>query len=83
MRTTILAGALVLVAGAALAGQCPLELGRVDAALKAGTDLGAYALAQVMALQDEGDSGEMLPKTGRHGQSVETLADANAILGID
>ena len=80
MRTTILAGALVLVAGAALAGQCPLELGRVDAALKAGTDLGAYALAQVMALRD---SGEMLPKTGRHGQSVETLADANAILGID
>ena len=80
MGTTILAGALVLVAGAALAGQCPLEFGRVDAALKAGTDLGADALAKVMALRD---SGELLLKTGGHGQSVETLADAKAILGID
>ena len=80
MRTTILAGALAPVAGAALAGQCPLELGRVDAALKAGTELGADTLAQVMALCD---NCEMLPKTGRHGQSVETLADAKAIVGID
>lgn len=55
MRVTIFAAVPVLMAAPALAGQCPLDISRIDATLKA----------------------------GRHGRSVERLAEAKAILGID
>ncbi len=80
MKTRILAAALMLIAAPAVAGQCPLDVKKIDAALAAASSLGADQRNQVKALRDEG---HVLHQQGEHGNSVRTLAKAKAILGIE
>ncbi len=80
MKSAILAAAvLMLFDSPVLAGECPVYIVRIDAALAAGTSLSDSDLAKVKVLRDKGYK---LHRTGRHRQSVETLAQAKAILGI-
>ena len=69
----------VLVAAPALANQCPTDMGKIDEAMKT-AELGEAEHAEVMKLRAEG---EALHNAGDHAKSVETLAKAKAMLGIE
>ncbi len=70
--------ALRFVASPALAGHCPRDVKKVDAAL-ADAQLSAADLAAVQTLRDAGD---MAHKSGNHGESLEALHEAMELLGI-
>ena len=81
MKTIVLAAALaVLLALPASAAQCPADMAAIDAALAGGPDLTAEQLAEVERLRTEG---EVLHEAGDHQGSVDALAEAKAILGIE
>jgi hypothetical protein len=81
MKRLILAAALSLAfATPALASQCPADVAKIDAALAGSPTQSAEQLAEVKTLRDEG---EALHNAGSHAESVETLAKAKAILGIE
>lgn len=63
----------------AYAFQCPADIAAIDAALAGNTGLSDAERAKVQELRDEG---EALHQAGKHGESVETLAQAKEILGI-
>ena len=73
----IIAGALF--AGSALAFHCPQDMAKIDAALAKNPQLAAADMAEVKKLRAEG---ETLHKAGKHQESVDTLAKAMEILGI-
>ncbi len=79
MKHLTLAAAITLLASPLLAGQCPADIAAIDAALAAGTELSEEDLATVQDLRDEGQAQH---DAGDHGASVETLAEAKAMLGI-
>ncbi|UWR47955.1 hypothetical protein [Phaeobacter inhibens] len=79
MKQLTLAAALTLVPSPLLAGQCPADIAAIDAALAAGTELSEVDLVTVQELRDEGQS---LHDAGDHDASVQTLAEAKAMLGI-
>ncbi|MDC0658284.1 hypothetical protein N6L27_09775 [Leisingera sp. SS27] len=79
MKHLTLAAAITLLASPLLAGQCPADIAAIDAALAAGTELSEADLATVQELRDEGQS---LHDSGDHANSVATLAEAKAMLGI-
>ncbi|MBQ4808701.1 hypothetical protein J4717_14585 [Phaeobacter sp. HS012] len=79
MKQLTLAAAITLLAAPLLAGQCLADIAAIDAALAAGTELSEADLATVQELRDEGQS---LHDAGDHDASVETLAEAKAMLGI-
>ena len=68
-----------VLAGPALAGQCPLDMKKIDAALAASPQISAAQMAEVTKLRAEG---EKQHKGSQHGASVKTLAKAKEILGI-
>ena len=70
--------ALSVVASPALAGHCPRDVKKIDAAL-AGAQLSAADLATVMALRD---TGEKEHNKGSHGKSIGALHEAMELLGI-
>jgi hypothetical protein len=70
----------LLFAGSALAFHCPADMKKIDDALAAGPALSAEQLAEVKQLRAEG---ETLHNAGKHQASVDALAKALAILGID
>ena len=76
----LMTAAALVVAGPAFAFQCPSDVAAIDRALSADTALSEEQRAQVMALRDKG---ETLHNEGDHAQSVETLAQAKEILGIN
>ena len=78
MKRHLLAAALVLAAGPAFAFQCPADMAEIDAAL-ASASLSAEDLARVQELRAEG---ERLHAAGEHQASVDTLAEAKALLGL-
>ena len=80
MKRISLSLAFILTAGTAMAFQCPADMGKIDAALAAGTSLSDAELAEVQALRDEGES---LHESGDHAASVETLAKAKEMLGLE
>ncbi|MBM3599463.1 MAG: hypothetical protein FJX35_14690 [Alphaproteobacteria bacterium] len=74
MARILIAGAVVaLLAGPALAGSCPMDMQKVDAALAKNTGLSADKKAQVMKLRAEGEADH---KAGKHADSMKKLADA-------
>lgn len=78
-RPAILAAALAaLVALPAHAFQCPADMSKIDAAL-ASASLSDADKARVMELRA---SGEALHASGDHQASVDALAEAKALLGI-
>lgn len=80
LRTIIAAAVVALLSAPAMADQCPVDIGKIDAALATDTSLSDTDKAKVVELRNEGES---LHNSGRHGDSVATLAEAKAILGIE
>jgi hypothetical protein len=68
-----------ILAGPALAGQCPVDMKKIDAALAQNPQISAAQLAEVTELRAQG---EVQHKGRQHGASVKTLAKAMEILGI-
>ena len=77
-RTLAAAADLVLAANPALAGHCPKDVKAIDAALESST-LSQAKASEVKALRDKGNQ---LHKSGTHGDSLQVLHKAMAILGI-
>lgn len=79
-KKAILAAALLaFLAAPAYAGQCPALIRQIDAALAQNPQLAADVLAQIKVLRDQGAA---LHTSSTHGQSVATLNQAKALLGI-
>ncbi|WP_340119337.1 hypothetical protein [Pelagibius sp. 7325] len=79
MKALLAAAALAFtLAGPALAFQCPMDMVKIDAALETAS-LSDAQKAEVMQLREEG---ERLHQTGQHQASVDALAQAKEILGI-
>jgi hypothetical protein len=74
------ATAVFLAAGPAFAFQCPTDMAKIDQALAGNPDLTAEQLAEVKQLRTEG---EAYHQAGKHQESVDTLAKAMEILGIE
>lgn len=79
MRLLVALFALSLSAGAFAFG-CPNEMKKIDEALEANPELSEEQLAEVRELRAEG---EKLHNEGKHQESMDTLAKAKEILGID
>lgn len=70
----------LLMAGNAFAFHCPQDMQKIDQALKAKPMLSAEQLTDVKRLRAEGESPH---NQGRHQESVNVLARAMKILGIE
>jgi hypothetical protein len=76
----LLAGGVVLgLSAPASAFQCPSDMAAIDEALQT-AELSDEQKQQVMDLRAEG---ERLHAEGSHQQSVDTLAQAKEILGVE
>ncbi len=75
--TVVLLG---LLASPVFAFHCPADMAKIDAALAENPDLSPEDLTEVKQLRAQG---EALHMAGNHGESVEVLAEAMEILGID
>ncbi len=78
-RTLATAVVLAFVSGPALAGHCPKDVTRIDAALGMKSSISSMQMSEVKKLRDAGSA---LHKSGKHGAAVETLHKAMGILGI-
>jgi hypothetical protein len=79
LRNLIAVCALSL-ATSAFGMQCPMDMKAIDDALAKKPNLSAEQMAQVKKYRAEG---EALHKAGKHQESVDTLAKAKKILGIE
>ncbi len=68
-----------MLAGPALASQCPKDMKKIDAALAQSPSISATQLAEVTKLRAQGEAEH---KSSQHGASVKNLAKAMEILGI-
>ena len=75
----VAAVALSLLATPAFAMHCPADMAKIDEALAANPQLSAEQLAEVQQLRAEG---ETYHQAGQHQESVDALAKAMEILGI-
>ncbi|MFW8594593.1 hypothetical protein [Cribrihabitans neustonicus] len=80
MKYLTWAAAFSLLASPVFASQCPSDIAAIDEAIAAGTELSEEDLARVQELRDEGQE---LHDAGEHDASVETLAQAKEMLGIE
>jgi hypothetical protein len=80
MKKIALTLAMLALSGAALAAHCPADMKKIDAALATNPQLSEAQMTEVKSLRAQG---EELHKAGKHGESVETLAKAMKILGVD
>lgn len=72
MRILMALGLTILLAGTALAGQCPTLVQQIDTQLET-AQLDDTMKQQVMTLRNEG---ETLHQQGKHGESVQILNQA-------
>ena len=79
IRNLIAALALAIISSGAFAMHCPMDMKAIDDALAKKPNLTAAQLADVQKYRAEG---EALHKAGKHQESVDTLAKAKKILGI-
>ena len=79
MKRILVGTALALASAAAFAFHCPKDMKAIDAALAKNPSLSAEQMSQVRKYRAEG---EALHKAGKHQASVDTLAKAMKILGI-
>ena len=77
-RTAVFAAAL-LFAGSAFAFHCPQEMKKIDDALAKTPKLSAAQMDEVKKYRADG---EKLHKEGKHQESLDTLAKAEKILGV-
>lgn len=80
MKKTLSIMILTLVSAVAFASQCPTDMAKIDEHLAGNPDLTGEQMSQVKELREKG---EMLHESGKHQQSVEALAEAKEILGIE
>jgi uncharacterized protein len=81
-RSLLAAAAVSAVAFAAtpaLAFHCPQEMAKIDKALAANPKLSQADLTKVRQLRAKGEEEH---KAGKHQESLDTLAQAEKILGI-
>ena len=79
MKKLIIAGfATLMLSVSAQASQCPVDMGKIDAAMKT-AQLSDADKAKVMELRAKG---EQLHKSGNHADSVKTLGKAKMMLCI-
>jgi hypothetical protein len=71
--------AVALAATPAFAFHCPQEMAKIDKALAAGPKLSEADLTKVKQLRAKGEEEH---KAGKHQESLDTLAQAEKILGI-
>lgn len=76
---TAAAIAVSLSVSSAFAGSCPIKMHAIDDALKSASGLSAEQMSKVKALREKGEAEH---KAGKHAESVATLSEAMAILGI-
>lgn len=79
LSTSVIAAALLLASGAALAFHCPADMKKIDDAMAKNPGLSAAQMADVKKFRSEG---EAFHKAGKHQDSVDTLAKAMKILDI-
>ena len=78
-RSVVLLVALLFSAGSAWAFHCPQDMKKIDDALAKNPPLSASQMADVKKYRAEG---ETLHKAGKLQESLDTLAKAEKILGI-
>ena len=78
LRITIAAIAMSF-AGSAFAFHCPSEMKKIDEALAKNPQLSASQMEEVKKYRAEG---EALHRAGKHQESLDALAEAEKILGI-
>jgi hypothetical protein len=78
MKRSMLAIALSLAAATAFAGNCPVQMKAIDAALPK-AKLSSAQMTEVKKLRADG---EKLHKEGKHAESMATLGKAKKLLGI-
>ena len=78
MRHILLALALGLSSGAAVASGCPGMMAQIDAILATNPDLPQSVLDEVKTLREDGQKQH---EQGKHDKSVETLNQALFLLG--
>lgn len=78
-RTMIVALVLSFASVTAFAGTCPREMAKIDEATKTAN----LSAANKTAVTGYRKSGEDLHKAAKHMESLETLAKAKTILGIN
>ena len=71
--------ALFFAASTAFAFHCPADMKKIDAAMAKNPKLTAAQAAEVKKHRADG---EALHKAGKHQESIDTLAKAMKILGI-
>lgn len=71
---------LMLMTASAFAFQCPTDVAKIDEALAGNPELSEEQLTEVKELRDKG---EELHEQGKHQESVDTLAEAKEILGVE
>ncbi len=79
IRSWLIGMALALASSAAFAFHCPADMKKIDEALATNPKLTPAQLAEVKKYRAEG---EALHNAGKHQESIDTLAKAEAILGI-
>ena len=78
MKRIALAAALALTSTVAFAGNCPVQMKDIDAALPK-AKLSTAQAAEVKKLRAQG---EKLHKEGKHAESMAALGKAKKMLGI-
>jgi hypothetical protein len=79
MKATLIATALVLAAGTALAHNCPNEMKAIDAKLATNPKLSEADAAKVKKLRADGEAAH---KAGKHDDSMKALGEAKKLLAI-
>lgn len=79
-RQLITLAAVAAFSAPAFAFHCPVDMGKIDEAVAAGTSLSDEDLAKVAELRAEG---ETLHNAGDHAKAVEVLGEAMKLLGIE
>ena len=79
MRQALVLLAGVVLAGAAFASNCPVDMKAIDAKLAGKPNLSKENADKVAKLRK---SGEDHHKAGKHAESMKDLAEAKKILGM-
>jgi len=79
LRSIVIAASLALASSGAYAFHCPKEMKKIDDALAKNPNLSAAQMKEVKEYRAEG---EKLHKEGKHQESLDTLAKAEKILGV-
>jgi hypothetical protein len=79
LKQMIFTAAFALTSSAALAFHCPADMKKIDDALAKNPKLTAAQMTEVKKLRADGEASH---SSGKHQESVDTLAKAMKILGI-